>query len=691
MKIKSFLAAFAIACCSLINAQELNHLYLSSSSTGRIYDITNNPATLTPITAPSYFNANNGNNVSNLAVGYDPTNLNNVVFIHSNTGNGNAVLKNGVDTGVDLPTGLFGFGTNNNMSGSYKGYVFGLNSTGTVSLYRVYPTAANTGAVSGLPNGSSLFSSDYFFDTADYLYTIVSSGSSRILYKINITTRVATAVVTLTGTIPGNTRGMAYFDGYAYMITDNGSNSTGISIYRTNITTGATSLVRTYTGISGGQFDLASSSVYVASCTAGTSQVSLSKTVLSNNTTPLTNELFFEDFGISDINNGDVGRTTTPYMPAGSFQYGSSYLNNGAPISGGDCSGTSTAYAKARINDGYYAVVSPNFIKQGWYSNDCWGSWWKLINDYSGTATGAALVVNAGNNLNAFYNRTATVQVGAKYKASLQLYVVPGNSPTRLAIDVKDAATNAVITTYTTPLYATSEQDKWISVSLEFTMPGAGGETSCVSRNVILSLRNDYAATDGNDYYIDNIKIEKTMDAPACPPEGGCVNNGVTSVNLNSAFTGTVPVGAQLVWFDNPQHNGLPVSNPGNVTLSGTYYAFFYDASNDCYNTANSVAAVTVTIYPQCYCTKPDSTEIGGSPTKVGITNQTKLASWPEAVPNGFIALESKTEGFVITRVPDSTSIAEPKKGMLIYDITAACVKLYNGTAWKCIERSCNE
>lgn len=98
------------------------------------------------------------------------------------------------------------------------------------------------------------------------------------------------------------------------------------------------------------------------------------------------------------------------------------------------------------------------------------------------------------------------------------------------------------------------------------------------------------------------------------------------------------------------------------------------------------------------YCTKPGDFTLGGTPTKVGITNQTKLTGWPESVPNGFITLESKTKGFVITRVPHvsttpdlvNDSVKDPKEGMIVYDIQDKCVKLYNGTVWNCIQRSCN-
>lgn len=68
----------------------------------------------------------------------------------------------------------------------------------------------------------------------------------------------------------------------------------------------------------------------------------------------------------------------------------------------------------------------------------------------------------------------------------------------------------------------------------------------------------------------------------------------------------------------------------------------------------------------------------------------------------GDLHMESKSQGFVITRVqhvgggtngaPAPTdSVTDPIEGMIVYDIDDACVKLFNGTIWKCIERSCND
>ncbi|ASW73739.2 hypothetical protein IQ37_15600 [Chryseobacterium piperi] len=93
----------------------------------------------------------------------------------------------------------------------------------------------------------------------------------------------------------------------------------------------------------------------------------------------------------------------------------------------------------------------------------------------------------------------------------------------------------------------------------------------------------------------------------------------------------------------------------------------------------------------QSYCTKDPATGTPNAMTKFGITGQSgKQPNWPLNIPNGFMALESKTKGFVITRTT-SGSIANPVEGMMIFDTVDKCFKLYNGTSWNCIKRSCND
>ncbi|MET3036478.1 hypothetical protein ABXT08_10270 [Chryseobacterium sp. NRRL B-14859] len=93
----------------------------------------------------------------------------------------------------------------------------------------------------------------------------------------------------------------------------------------------------------------------------------------------------------------------------------------------------------------------------------------------------------------------------------------------------------------------------------------------------------------------------------------------------------------------------------------------------------------------QAYCTKD---AVAGTPdafTRMGISGYANVQNgWPGNIPNGFIALEAKSKGMVITRTT-SASIAVPVEGMFIYDTVDKCFKLYNGTTWDCIIRSCND
>lgn len=94
---------------------------------------------------------------------------------------------------------------------------------------------------------------------------------------------------------------------------------------------------------------------------------------------------------------------------------------------------------------------------------------------------------------------------------------------------------------------------------------------------------------------------------------------------------------------------------------------------------------------PVPFCTLDPNLEPSTEVSKIGITTLEKeLKGWPFNIYNGFIVLESKNKGFVITRT-SSDLIPQEKlvEGMVIYDTTDKCIKLYNGEEWHCIERTC--
>ena len=155
-------------------------------------------------------------------------------------------------------------------------------------------------------------------------------------------------------------------------------------------------------------------------------------------------------------------------------------------------------------------------------------------------------------------------------------------------------------------------------------------------------------------------------------------------------------IGATFEWVNEA---GTVVSTSQNFTVSswnsslnGVYTLKVIYAGCDEISTKYEISSKYCgSTYATLICTKAPATGTVGV-TNMGIsTQQTQNSGWPQNIPNGFIALESKEKGFVITRVQSSSLIAEPKEGMIIYDINDACVELYDGTEWGCLRRNCNE
>lgn len=217
--------------------------------------------------------------------------------------------------------------------------------------------------------------------------------------------------------------------------------------------------------------------------------------------------IFFEDFGTSD-KSVNFGRTTSPYMPDGSFTFGDPYPS------------TNDYYTYA-IDNNHYAVVAPGYIELGHKPNNYY-FWTPAYNESntvqdhsSGTEYGAVMVINAGSTLNAFYKRQQLLQVGAHYRASLWMYLVKG--PSQIAIDIRHPKTGEVLATVKSDEYQDwnpAVKNKWTYLELYFTVPVPDDEENCKVDNVVLSYRNNKSENQGNDYYIDDIRLEKVCSVP---------------------------------------------------------------------------------------------------------------------------------------------------------------------------------
>lgn len=92
-------------------------------------------------------------------------------------------------------------------------------------------------------------------------------------------------------------------------------------------------------------------------------------------------------------------------------------------------------------------------------------------------------------------------------------------------------------------------------------------------------------------------------------------------------------------------------------------------------------------------CTKDPVAGTTLNPSKI-ITTLNRSNYDPASIDkrNGYLVLESKTKGFVITRMTTTqiSAITIPIEGMIVFDTTVNCLKLYTGSTWVCVIQRCN-
>lgn len=256
----------------LFSQAAADRLYLSTASTGRVYDITDGAS---PILIAIPNSSGTPSNISNLAVGYDKPggNPSTLVFINSNIAAGSTLYKNGIAiSGTTIPGVEIGGIATNNVPGPYFGNVYGFQSN-TKTIYPIYPsgTAIPITSTDTDWNNGTTFGTDTFFDYQNNIYTFINNGSNRYLFKISIATGVAEKAISapISGSasfanLPTSRgiQGMAYLQGFVYIASINATNN-NIEIRRININDGTSILSATYTSSSYSNLDLATVPYYV--------------------------------------------------------------------------------------------------------------------------------------------------------------------------------------------------------------------------------------------------------------------------------------------------------------------------------------------------------------------------------------------------------------------------------------------
>lgn len=166
-----------------------------------------------------------------------------------------------------------------------------------------------------------------------------------------------------------------------------------------------------------------------------------------------------------------------------------------------------------------------------------------------------------------------------------------------------------------------------------------------------------------------------------------------TSVLDNDTSNGNVVLADHiLITADENIPTGFVIDSEGKIVVDKSVQPGTYEFSYTICDKENtdfcSTAKVKIIIEGMCF--KPGNFIGDGEPSLFGIsTIGMPNDNWPKNIPNAHLVMESNEKGFAINQVNSVADIAEPVEGMLVYDNTDQCVKLYNGESWNCLQKAC--
>ena len=209
-----------------------------------------------------------------------------------------------------------------------------------------------------------------------------------------------------------------------------------------------------------------------------------------------------------------------------------------------------------------------------------------------------------------------------------------------------------------------------------------------------------------NPIYCKSAAVTVTVAAPTIDAVNGTQSvssgtTGTTSVLANDTYNGGAAGSATLANVNLTQtattNAGVTLNTTtGMITVAagtpaGTYvvtYKICDKINPGVCDTATETVNVAAT-----YCYKlPVVTAGTAVPSNHGITALGRAgadnSNWPMVRQSAWTVLEAKTKGFVVNRVANpTTDIANPVEGMMVFDTTAQCLKIYNGKVWSCYSR----
>lgn len=239
---------------------------------------------------------------------------------------------------------------------------------------------------------------------------------------------------------------------------------------------------------------------------------------------------------------------------------------------------------------------------------------------------------------------------------------------------------------------------KFVTENQVEATPGQSGTANELHYSI--HVTNDTPITVSNNAFIDQLKDANGNNIPA-----GMFD--ITNITATGFASGTTLPSPSVA---NPISSG---SFTGNLNLAGNSTGIINvtgrlkakPTGNVLQNTAsitppngladdptNNISTVSTPVI-QTTCFDDPKTGNTNTGTKVGITLLKRAGdapqqgdNWPKVRMSGHIALESNTQGFVLTRMTTTeiNAISNPQEGMMTYDTVAKCLKIYSDGSWKC-------
>lgn len=277
---------------------------------------------------------------------------------------------------------------------------------------------------------------------------------------------------------------------------------------------------------------------------------------------------------------------------------------------------------------------------------DCYSNGW---NNVKATSVGAVKSYTVGSTT---FTATYTLNSG-----SAQFYpnYTPGGIFGTMALDMAGVRNGIMTTTFSTPIFSMDlgwDDFDWSEItSFQFY-----DQSNSLIPTTVLQTALVFSGTQTTISYPTNgtIKVVAT--------NSGNTSGSDTQIRFN--FPGTIGISKIVATATNSQQG-----------------------DNDMFLVGGCVAGV---------CFNDPVINGTGPATKVGITllkragaSPSQADNWPMVRKSGHIALESNTQGFVVTRMTTAQLNAiktanNAVEGMMSYDTDAKCLKIFDGTDWKC-------